>query len=403
MAYLPFGEFEQTLKSRIMDELKTCIEYLREEKRPVPADDQISVYLKEIFEASIADPDYMKKIRTDGNPRDWKNDWIKEFIHAHSNFYSKWVTEITQCSRVKGMLYGLAIGDALGIPHEFTRARPQIEYTGLINSEHEIKVTFQWATKTILPGATSDDTGMSLALLRSLVENDNVYDFDKVAIAYMKWAETTKDIGVNTRRLFKGVKTLRGYRQRRLKYAEEITDSESNGALMRAGPLILATNPEARQDYMLSNPNDTVESALHVFLELLDGIYHGENKNDLMEAARVLSETAEENVKHAVLQSLDIKDDSREIDGKDKGWICHTLWAALSAFWRYETLSDAMEYVIEQGGDTDTNAAVAGTLFGAFLGFENLRADDLARHNIEILESLNHEITDEIEYLCKNY
>jgi ADP-ribosylglycohydrolase len=69
-----------------------------------------------------------------------------------------------------------------------------------------------------------------------------------------------------------------------------------------------------------------------------------------------------------------MKDDSREIDGKDKGWICHTLWAALSAFWRYEILSDAMEYVIEQGGDTDTNAAVAGTLFGAFLGFEGLQS-----------------------------
>lgn len=398
--------FNQTFKVKVLDELEAYIRDLHEEKRPVPTEDQVIAYLEEIVEGSIADSDYKNEINTSGNPSDWENDWIRDYIHAHSNFYSKWtmedVTKDSKCSRVKGMLYGLAIGDALGIPHEFTRARPQIEYTGLINSEYEIKVPFQWATKTILPGATSDDTGMSLALLRSLVENSNVYDFDKVAIAYMKWAETTKDIGVNTRRLFKGVKTLRGYRQRRLKYAEEITDSESNGALMRAGPLILATNPEARQDYMLSNPNNTVESALHVFLELLDGIYHGENKKDLMEAARVLSETAEENVKHAVLQSLDMNDDSRRIDGKDKGWICHTLWVALRSFWKYETLSDAMEYVIEQGGDTDTNAAVAGTLFGAFLGFEGLQADNLTKHNIEILQSLNHEVTDEIEYLYIN-
>lgn len=73
-----------------------------------------------------------------------------------------------------------------------------------------LKIRFsKFHSLIIKPGSVSDDTKMSLALLRSLLSNDLKYDRDTVLINYMKWANSESMIGRNTRRLLKGVTTVR--------------------------------------------------------------------------------------------------------------------------------------------------------------------------------------------------
>jgi len=49
----------------------------------------------------------------------------------------------------------------------------------------------------------------------------------------------------------------------------------------------------------------------------------------------------------------------------------------------FETFTEAITYVINRAGDTDTNAAIVGALFGAKLGYDKLYKEQ--SENIEIL------------------
>jgi hypothetical protein len=198
---------------------------------------------------------------------------------------------------------GRCPGDALGTPHEFSRrCTPKITYTGVINTEHTIAVRWQWATTEIAPGAVSDDTQMTLALLESLIEHKMEYDPDRASLAYMGFANAnTSGIGRNTRRLFKGVKTIRGYRARATKLRDELVKCQSNGTLMRASPLALLE--DFTLDHVLSNPNDVNGDANRAYLTVLRALLRGASKKDARDSLMNLEELNED-VSQAIRDSL---------------------------------------------------------------------------------------------------
>ena len=297
--------------------------------------------------------------------------------------------------RARGMIYGLMVGDALGVPHEFRRAKPQLEYTGVINTEHTQMVKWRWATTIIPPASTSDDTAMSLALLEALVENDLKYDEEQVVLAYMKFANTIKTgLGRNTRRLFHGVKTYRGYLGRFARFEDELKECESNGSLMRASPLVFADNEVAHSiidDHSLTNPNSVNEWASSIYLRVLVKIYQGRDKGRIGSWLAELATRKDmpEGVKQAVQDAVHIEP-KRDISGRTKGWVCHCLFAALHAFLHYDTMEAAMAWIVPQPDtDADTNAAVAGALFGAYLGLKGLGREEMTAQNLLITATHN--------------
>ena len=56
------------------------------------------------------------------------------------------------------------------------------------------------------------------------------------------------------------------------------------------------------------------------------------------------------------------------LDGETMGYTLHALKAGLVAYWRAPGFSEGLRQVVEAGGDTDTNGAVAGALLGAKFG-----------------------------------
>jgi len=298
---------------------------------------------------------------------------------------------LTVTDRRRGMFYGLAIGDALGTPHEFFRVKPKLPYTGLINTEHTLTVQWQFATTSIPPASVSDDTRMSIALLTSIIENKMEYDPEQAALAYMTFANSTSQLGKNTRRLFKGVKTLKGYRARFVKFHSELVLCESNGTLMRASPLILLD--ELTPDHMLSNPNDINGDCNYAYLSLLRSIYIGKNKNQIKDDFLICAKIYKPQVGQAILDSLDVNF-KRDITGKTKGWVAHSLYIAFYSFWHFEAMEQAMQHVVTiVGSDTDTNAAIAGTIFGSYLGYSGLFMEDKSSKNISIVQKLTPEIS----------
>src|SRR6266496_3416945 len=140
--------------------------------------------------------------------------------------------------KIKGMLIGLALGDALGAPHEF-KYNNSLEYTGKLI--HKVRLFDRFHGDTIFEvGSVTDDTQMTLVLANQMIA-DGGYNRENMILAYEKWAATSKMMGKNTRELFKGVKTVKGYQNRYNKKfsAPENEWTQSNGSLMRCSPLVI--------------------------------------------------------------------------------------------------------------------------------------------------------------------
>jgi ADP-ribosylglycohydrolase len=86
------------------------------------------------------------------------------------------------------------------------------------------------------------------------------------------------------------------------------------------------------------------------------------------------------------LQTL-LEEEDRELDGKNKGWVLHAFWCAHLAL-TVTSFTDLMQYLIEKKGDTDTNAAIAGAVYGARVGFQKLMEEQ--EENWDILLSSEH-------------
>ena len=78
--------------------------------------------------------------------------------------------------QVRGMLYGLAVGDALGVPYEF-KGRGTFRCDGMAGH----------GTQNRTAGTWSDDTAMTLATLHSLIENDWNVDPTDLLARYRNW------------------------------------------------------------------------------------------------------------------------------------------------------------------------------------------------------------------------
>ena len=79
-----------------------------------------------------------------------------------------------------------------------------------------------------------------------------------------------------------------------------------------------------------------------------------------------------ESVRDAVLQASDAEIADVLGDGSAIGYTLLALMVGLIAYWRAPSFEQALSSIIEAGGDTDTNGAVAGALLGARFGIEGI-------------------------------
>lgn len=88
-------------------------------------------------------------------------------------------------NRIKGGLYGLLVGDALGVPYEFHSKEkiPPYEQIEMVPPQD-----FDRAHKGVRPGTWSDDGAQALCLLASLLSN-NTLDLDDFTSAMLDWHE----------------------------------------------------------------------------------------------------------------------------------------------------------------------------------------------------------------------
>ena len=289
--------------------------------------------------------------------------------------------------KVRGMFMGAFLGDALGAPHEF-RVNAKVPYTGILEHQPFMLTQFQ-GRKELAVGQCTDDTEMTLALLRTLIR-DRGFNKDNVTMSYLNWANSGGwMIGINTRKLLRGVTTLNGYKKRMDKIlALPMSErSQSNGPLMRCSPLALIyDNTPVVEDVKITNPNFVSIDCNLVYVSALRLALQGYDGQSIFNTVKNIAQTNE--VRH-VLDQVDRRELRNIIE--NKGWCLHALWCAMVTITSFNNYSEAMRWVItsQKGSDTDTNACISGALLGAMLGFDKLQQEPDTNVNIQILLSVD--------------
>jgi hypothetical protein len=325
-------------------------------------------------------------------------------------------------NRVLGGFIGLALGDALGIPHEFASMGNPV-YTGKIEYRLRFRRQYQPTVELGL-GQVSDDTEMSLALARSLVK-EGEWNRDAVVVAYLDWANNSCMVGRNTRALFKGVKTYRGYSSRYEKVfgispesGETVEGaSQSNGSLMRAFPLACVSRGEM-SDAMLTNPSELNVAINMIYVGVVRLALRGVSPQEIWTSVSVLRSPFPE-----ISRALDAADKAEDWEmantpeKKQKGWVLFGFYSAMYCLCRMrhgydkDTYAYLMSWVIGRhpGSDTDTNAAISGALIGAIVGWDLMRQDPVTVENYRLARTMTATDVprppeyriDDIEGLCR--
>jgi ADP-ribosylglycohydrolase len=278
--------------------------------------------------------------------------------------------------RVVAAVLGLALGDALGAPFEFLRARnvpdpiPALERPWL----------------DLPPGSTTDDTAMARTLCRSLAERGG-FDAEDLVRRHLDWfASDPPNVGTITRRVLKRVGAGEdAFEAARAVWEERGPEiSAGNGSVMYCAPLGLAfaNRPGELFDVAprlsaLTHYDERCRTSVLAVSLAVSALARGVSRRAASQQAleAVLDREGGEELEFLVEQV----GRSRPIDGPDQGFCLFATAAAFQALLRFEDFEPALRHVVGLGGDTDTNASVAGALLGAAVGVDGLPAAWLGR------------------------
>ena len=273
------------------------------------------------------------------------------------------VQSSTLNDKIAGSMLGLAIGDALGAPVEFT---PRGEFPFVEG--------YQDGGRFHLPvGAWTDDTAMALCLADSLVHNDG-FDADDLLQRFCNWAEHGENsstgisvgIGQNTLRALGDYK-----RTGRLEAEAFGAKNDGNGSLMRLTPAVcfashhLETAMElAALQSRTTHASPIAEECCRLTAALIFKLLDGDDYYAAKEAALALGWT--EPLTQAIGSPLAGVDDVRVPSG---GYVLDSLRASLWCIENTKSFENAVLLAVNLGDDADTTAAITGQMAGALYGY----------------------------------
>lgn len=268
-------------------------------------------------------------------------------------------------SRIKGALYGFAIGDAMGATTEFMTQSDIREKYGVVN---EI-IGGGWLN--LKAGEVTDDTHMTLCVCKALEETidltdvsktHNVNFYDRCCKYFVEWFDTKpKDIGNCCKNV---ISTCRNYDFKEWIHFANNPNSLGNGSLMRSMPLVLAkqTIDTALTQGRLTHNNSKCDDCIEEYCLLLEQCIVGELDKI----------------------SLDLK------LKEPTGHVENTLDNAMYWLFETESVEEAIIGAVNHGGDADTIAAITGSLVGAYYGYYAIPSKWIYSLSSEVTESLDH-------------
>jgi ADP-ribosylglycohydrolase/fructose-1,6-bisphosphatase/inositol monophosphatase family enzyme len=284
------------------------------------------------------------------------------------------VSDPERLSRAQGCLLGQVAGDALGQTVEFSNPEAvRARYPGGLNQMHDGGF---WNT---IAGQPTDDSELALLLARSIV-NEKGYDPEKVAAAYSYWFSTDPfDIGQTTSQAMSAVsrEDAQNGTVARTMASHASRQSQANGSLMRISPLGIygwrKTTEElwelACAESRLTHPHIVCQHSCALFtIAIAAAIREGSAAEKIYDAIVELSKNADASVKKAIQDAAVSPPDYHT----NKGWVLVALQNAFFQLLHASNVEEGIVQTVNEGDDSDTNAAIAGALLGAVYGREEI-------------------------------
>jgi ADP-ribosylglycohydrolase len=279
--------------------------------------------------------------------------------------------------KVKAVMIGHAVADALGVPVEFL-TREKLD-------ENPVTDMRGFGTHKVPAGAWSDDTSMALCTLQALVEYG--IDYDSVMLNFAQWCYRDGftstgvmfDIGVGCCVAIDYYVTCgKSY----LECGRRGERDNGNGSLMRIHPVVLYL---AEKDMPIEEKIEIVHtmSALthaHDRSKIGCGIYAFvlwellknptmSALNDGLAKAKAFYQGQDEFTYYARIFEPNFAQTPRDLI-KSTGYVVDTLEASIWCVLTTNSYKEATLKAVNLGEDTDTVGAVAGGLAGALYGYE---------------------------------
>jgi ADP-ribosyl-[dinitrogen reductase] hydrolase len=244
--------------------------------------------------------------------------------------------------KVKGMLWGLIVGDALGSPIQFTDKDnhpwiTEMEYCPVFN---------------VPAGFWTDGGSMAMCIMDSFVRKSG-YDINDVAETFVRWLKEGYLSSIEGRAFDIGNASFASLSKfsetGSLVNGEE--SSQGNGSLMRFAPSYIVSRALNRPEIVrevsdVTHASNRVRETCDVLALILD-LHMAGGRSSYGPGV----ETPREKVSNS-------------------DWCVDSLNAAMWAFNTTNTFEDGMIAAVNLGGDSDSIGAVYGQIAGAHYGFD---------------------------------
>ena len=281
---------------------------------------------------------------------------------------------------LKDLLYGVCVGDALGVPVEF-ESREYLKFNPVTKmgsgGVHDQGI-----------GVWSDDSSLTFCLAESIIEG---YDIHKLANKFIKWKNEgywtatgeVFDIGNTTRQSI--INLSNGIHPTMAGGSDEIDNG--NGSLMRILPLVILLKDlpiDKRFDLVKEVSSIThahIRSIISCFyyLEFALQIIEGKDKFEIYENLKIsISNFLNSNEIYRsefihFYRLLNRNINELEEDAiQSGGYVIQTLEASIWCLLTSDNYEESVLKAVNLGGDTDTTGAVTGGLAGLLFGFKSI-------------------------------
>lgn len=305
--------------------------------------------------------------------------------------------------KMLGCLYGQAIGDALGLGSEFMdKDEVQMNYPkGLHRYDQIIQDVHHCRWKK---GAWTDDTDMMLCILSAFEEGK--FNIHKVARNFKDWFNGDPlGIGGHTYKVL----CMDDYVEQpelcaKLWWNLSKQKSAANGALMRTSVVGLAPDnveEQAEAICKLTHWDPRCVGSCEIAVSIIHNLVWTNrflSYSDIIEIAQRYDDRIIEWVEIAYnsqsIAMLDL-DENYSI-----GYTLRTLSAALWCYWHSTSFEEGLLEIVNEGGDADTNAAIACAILGAKFGYTSIPSyyiENLYNRTIyrPMITSFINQLTDE--------
>ncbi len=312
---------------------------------------------------------------------------------------------------VKSGILGFAIGDALGVPVEFTTREER--------RQNPVRDMIGYGSHNVPEGTWSDDTSMSIAFMDSIIQKKEI-NYNDIMDKFCDWCMDAKytatdllfDIGITTRRalssfycgdtpaIYSGMSSEK---------------SNGNGSLMRMLPVAMYlyaaeskfSEPEEiiiiNNLSALTHAHEISKLGCKIFCDYMKKIFSGASKCDAYEYIRNCDYKKYYSDYAVDTYSRLLADDIRKLKEEEissSGYVVSTLEAALWCTLNCDTYEKAVMTAVNLGNDTDTVGAIVGGINACLYGKENFPERWISKlKKKEYLEYLAEKFFDTINML----